>query len=60
METVPLSLMDAVTIAVSRGSFFSRRKLAKRSGSVCKRVESLGIFSGVLRGAKSLRWAGER
>ena len=61
METVPLSLMDATKMATSRGSIFSRRRLARMVGSVCRRVGLFRIFCGVLREAKSLRsgWAGE-
>ena len=35
------------------------RRLARASGSVCRRVGPFRILWGVLRGAKSPRWAGE-
>ena len=58
---VPLSLMDATKMATSRRSLFSRRRLARIAGSVCRGVGLFRIFYGVLREAKSLRsdWVGE-
>ena len=38
------------------GGFFSRRRLARMAGSVWRSVGPFGIYRGVPRGAKSLRW----
>ena len=58
MEVVPLPLIDAMKMAAPRGSSFSSRRLASRTGNFWRRVRPLEIFCGDLRRAKSLRWTG--
>ena len=53
-----VSLIDAMKMAATRGSFFSSRRLASKAGSVWRRVGPLGdLLRGAQKGEKSpLGW----